>query len=183
VGEGNTRRDNTMKITPYIRLIENFPKEGINFYDMNSLFASPMWHRVIKNAVNQIRDYTEMPTHILGMESRGFVYGAAIANSMELPFVMVRKPGKLPGETLSESYDLEYGSDELHIQTGIIGHTSRVIIADDLFATGGTMAAVYRLCNRMNVNVIAHTCLLNLTTLNFYWPEINSKGIYIEEIR
>lgn len=172
-----------MKITPYIRIVDNFPKEGIKFYDMSSLFASPMFNKVIKNATNQLRDFVEMPTHIVGMESRGFVYGAALANSMELPFVMVRKPGKLPGELISEQYDLEYGTDELQVQTGIIGHTSRVIIADDVFATGGTMAAVYRMMHRLGATVPAHTCLVNINNINGNWPEITGKGVYIEEIR
>jgi len=118
----------------YIRTVPDYPVKGVNFYDLNSLFASDLWHPLVTEMANM--DFEQIPTHILGIESRGFVLGSAIAHELCLPFVMVRKKGaKYPGKLLEESYELEYGTDTLTLQEGILGHTSRVLIADDLIAT------------------------------------------------
>lgn len=168
-----------MIITDYIRVIPDFPKPGIQFFDMDSLFSSPVWPEVVMEAHQKLID-VENPTHVLGMESRGFVFGSALAVTMGLPFVMLRKPGKLPGEKISVTYDLEYGSDQLAMHTGILGHTSRVIIADDVLATGGTMDAAHRLVDQTGAKVVAHTVLVALSGLNKF--EFSSPDYYLQNV-
>ena len=108
-----------------------------------------------------------MPTHIVGIESRGFVLGAALSQELDIPFVMIRKKGaKYPGKLLEESYELEYGTDTLTLQEGILGHTSRVLIADDLVATGGSMNASKLLCEQTGAIVLGGVTIVNLKYLN-----------------
>ena len=147
----------------FIRTIPDYPIEGINFYDLNSLFAGPKYNQVINELVDKCAEYYDTPTHIVGIESRGFVLGAAIAYAMKLPFVMVRKQGaKYPGELLKETYDLEYGSDTLVLQKGLLGHTNRVIIVDDLVATAGSMLATKRLVEQTGASVLGGACVIDL---------------------
>jgi len=158
-----------MIVENYIRTIPNYPATGINFYDLNSLFASPYWPKCTPILVKAIKDnyVNENPTHIVGIESRGFVVGASLAQAMHLPFVMVRKSGaKYPGKLLQESYELEYGVDTIVLQQGILGHTSRVIIADDLVATGGTVSATKKLVEQTGAKVLSCATIINLKYLN-----------------
>ena len=152
----------------YIRTIPDYPVEGINFYDMNSLFASSVWPRAVRTLVQRVNDeYLTDITHIVGIESRGFVVGAAMAQAMDLPLVMVRKEGaKYPGKLLKETYELEYGSDTLTLQEGILGHTSRVLLVDDLVATGGSMMATQRLVEQTGARVLGGATVVNLKYLN-----------------
>ena len=114
-----------IKWTDYIRTIPDYPQQGINFYDINSLFAGPMFSKAVRELSTKVSYYTDNTTHIVGVESRGFVLGAAVAHELNLPFVMVRKKGaKYPGELLEESYSLEYGEATLTLQTGLLGHTA-----------------------------------------------------------
>jgi len=134
---------------------------------MNSLFASPVWNSVVTTMVEVIDELYEAPSHIVGLESRGFVVGAAIAYAMELPFVMVRKKGaKYPGKLFEETYQLEYGSDTLTLQEGILGHVSRCIITDDLVATGGSALATKRLIEQTGARVLGIVAPVNLAYLN-----------------
>lgn len=156
-----------MDIEQYIRTVPNYPVPGVNFYDMNSLFASPVWNSVVTTMVEVIDELYEAPSHIVGLESRGFVVGAAIAYAMELPFVMVRKKGaKYPGKLFEETYQLEYGSDTLTLQEGILGHVSRCIITDDLVATGGSALATKRLIEQTGARVLGIVAPVNLAYLN-----------------
>ena len=156
-----------MDIEQYIRTVSDYPVPGVNFYDMNSLFASPVWSSVVTTMVEVIDELYEAPTHIVGLESRGFVVGAAIAYAMELPFVMVRKKGaKYPGKLFEETYQLEYGSDTLTLQEGILGHVSRCIITDDLVATGGSALATKRLIEQTGARVLGIVAPVNLAYLN-----------------
>ncbi len=156
-----------MDIAQYIRTVPDYPVPGVNFYDMNSLFASPVWSSVVTTMVEVIDELYEAPTHIVGLESRGFVVGAAIAYAMELPFVMVRKKGaKYPGKLFEETYELEYGSDTLTLQEGILGHVSRCIITDDLVATGGSALATKRLIEQTGARVLGIVAPVNLAYLN-----------------
>ena len=152
----------------YIRTVPDYPIEGINFYDMNSLFASSVWPRAVRTLVQRVQDeYLIDITHIVGIESRGFVVGAAMAQAMDLPLVMVRKDGaKYPGKLLKETYELEYGSDTLTLQEGILGHTSRVLLVDDLVATGGSMMATQRLVEQTGARVLGGATVVNLKYLN-----------------
>jgi adenine phosphoribosyltransferase len=156
-----------MDIAQYIRTVPDYPVPGVNFYDMNSLFASPVWNSVVTTMVEVIDELYEAPSHIVGLESRGFVVGAAIAYAMELPFVMVRKKGaKYPGKLFEETYQLEYGSDTLTLQEGILGHVSRCIITDDLVATGGSALATKRLIEQTGARVLGIVAPVNLAYLN-----------------
>ncbi len=157
-----------MNILPYIRTVPDYPIEGVNFYDLNSLFASDIWNKVVGEIAGNIAKKTEFPpTHIVGIESRGFVVGAAVADALNIPFVMIRKKGaKYPGKLLEESYELEYGTDTLTLQEGILGHTSRVLIADDLVATGGSMNASKLLCEQTGALVLGGVTIVNLVYLN-----------------
>ena len=156
-----------MSILDYIRVIPDYPKPGIDFYDLNSLFSSPGWHYYIEQLANECERKHHHITNIAGLESRGFVVGAALAYTMSLPFTMIRKKGaKYPGNLLEESYELEYGSDTLVLQEGIFGHTSRVLIADDLIATGGSIQAAKNLVEKTGAKVMGYVTILNLTQLN-----------------
>ena len=157
-----------MSIKQYIRTVRDYPIKGVNFYDVNSLFASDIWTTEVQNLADEIQDRLEfLPTHIVGIESRGFVLGAALCQDLNIPFVMVRKKGaKYPGRLLRESYKLEYGKATLTLQQGILGHTSRVLIADDLVATGGSMIATKRLVERTGATVLGGVTIINLKYLN-----------------
>lgn len=157
------------KPTDYIRTVPDYPVAGVNFYDMNSLFASEMWGCIVEDMASEMQfgEVFGHVTHIVGIESRGFVVGQALATTMLKPFVMVRKAGaKYPGELLTESYDTEYSTDTLTLQTGLLGHTSRVLIADDLIATGGSMLATKRLVEQTGARVVGGTAVINLKYLN-----------------
>ena len=171
-----------MNIKDYIRTVPDYPIEGVNFYDVNSLFASNLWTSEVEDIAKRIQDSIEfLPTHIVGIESRGFVLGAALSQELDIPFVMIRKKGaKYPGKLLEESYELEYGTDTLTLQEGILGHTSRVLIADDLVATGGSMNASKRLCEQAGALVLGGVTIVNLKYLNDGELELLS-SVEIEE--
>ena len=158
------------KPTDYMRTVQDYPVEGVNFYDVNSLFAQPIWNQVAAELAVVIQDQFNRNgdiTHIVGIESRGFVVGAVLAATIGVPFVMVRKKGsKYPGSLLQETYALEYGEDTLVLQEGLLGHANRVLIADDLVATGGSMLATKRLIEQAEAKVIGFTSIINLTYLN-----------------
>ena len=158
------------KPTDYMRTVQDYPVEGVNFYDVNSLFAQPIWNQVAAEMAVVIQDQFNRNgdiTHIVGIESRGFVVGAVLAATIGVPFVMVRKKGsKYPGSLLQETYALEYGEDTLVLQEGILGHANRVLIADDLVATGGSMLATKRLVEQAEARVIGFTSIINLAYLN-----------------
>lgn len=157
-----------MNLKKYIRTVPDYPVAGVNFYDMNSLFASDLWHKCVTDIADAMKRKTlALPTHIVGIESRGFVIGAALSAVLGIPFVMVRKKGaKYPGVLLEETYELEYGSDTLTLQEGILGHTSRVVIADDLVATGGSMMATKRLIEQTGALVEYGLTVVNLKYIN-----------------
>jgi len=158
------------KPTDYMRTVQDYPVKGVNFYDVNSLFAQPIWNQVAAELAVVIQDQFNRNgdiTHIVGIESRGFVVGAVLAATIGVPFVMVRKKGsKYPGSLLQETYALEYGEDTLVLQEGLLGHANRVLIADDLVATGGSMLATKRLVEQAEARVIGFTSIINLAYLN-----------------
>lgn len=158
------------KPTDFMRTVQDYPVKGVNFYDVNSLFAQPIWNQVAAELAVVIQDQFNRNgdiTHIVGIESRGFVVGAVLAATIGVPFVMVRKKGsKYPGSLLQETYALEYGEDTLVLQEGLLGHANRVLIADDLVATGGSMLATKRLVEQAEARVIGFTSIINLAYLN-----------------
>lgn len=155
-----------MDITQHIRTVPDYPVEGINFYDVNSLFADQqLFSYTVKKLIERIRDNTTgmMPTHIVGLESRGFVLGAAIAHATNLPFVMIRKKGaKYPGKLLEQSYTTEYSTDTIVLQDGLLSYTDRVVIVDDLLATGGSMMASRNLVEQTGAKVVAEAVIIDL---------------------
>jgi len=149
-----------------IRTIPDFPKAGIQFRDISSLLENPL---AFNKALVDLTSMAMKANVIVGIESRGFVFGAPVARDLDLPFIMARKPGKLPGQTYSQSYDLEYGSATLHIHCDTsIQDTDNVIIIDDLIATGGTAIACADMIHsnfnvpKENITVLA---LIDLTDL------------------
>lgn len=136
-----------------IREVPDFPKPGINFYDITTLLKHPEgFHRTIEALASEFEG-TKADT-VIGIESRGFIFAPVLAHRIGAGFVPVRKPGKLPAEKVSISYDLEYGQDTLEIHKDAVGEGHRVIIADDLLATGGTARAVVDLVEKMGGQVV-----------------------------
>lgn len=136
-----------------IREVPDFPKPGINFYDITTLLKHPQGLRRTVDALADEFRGMQVDT-VIGIEARGFIFAPALAYHMGAGFVPVRKPGKLPSECASISYDLEYGQDALQIHRDAIGQGHRVIIADDLLATGGTARAVVDLVKELGGEVI-----------------------------
>ena len=159
-----------IKPTDYMRTIQDYPEPGVNFYDINSLFAQPAWNQCaaeLSVEIQRLFNRNGDLTHIVGIESRGFVVGAVLASCIGVPFIMVRKKGtKYPGSLLEESYALEYGEDTLVLQEGILGHANRVLIVDDLVATGGSMLATKRLVEQAQARVVGFASVINLAYLN-----------------
>ena len=148
----------------HIRNVPNFPKPGILFYDIGTLLANgPAWQETIERLVQLIE--TQKPDVLVGIESRGFLVAAPLAKAMGLGMVMVRKKGKLPGKTVSYSYDLEYGSDTIEVQEGVLQPQQRAVIVDDLLATGGTAAAAISLVRQMAVVVTGAAFIIELPFL------------------
>lgn len=128
----------------YIENVSNFPKEGIEFKDISPILENP---KALKYVINQFASFVKKvkPDVIVGVESRGFIFGTPLALKTGLPFVLARKPNKLPRETNTVSYDLEYGTSSLQMHKGTIKPNQRVLIVDDLLATGGTVKATEEL--------------------------------------
>jgi adenine phosphoribosyltransferase len=148
-----------------IRDIPDFPKEGIVFKDITPLLQNPSG---LKEVVNKITDHYENQKIdvIVGAEARGFLFGPAVAINLNAGFVPVRKPGKLPYETASETYELEYGTDTLEIHRDAIKAGDNVLMVDDLLATGGTMAASCRLVESLGGKIAGCAFIIELGFLN-----------------
>ncbi|MEA5026480.1 MAG: adenine phosphoribosyltransferase [Erysipelotrichaceae bacterium] len=154
-----------MDFKKYIADIPDFPKEGILFRDITPLMANGA---VYAEACNQIVEYAKHvgAELVVGPESRGFIFGCPVSFSLGIGFVPVRKPGKLPRETVSYRYDLEYGSNELHIHKDGITKGQRVLIVDDLLATGGTVEATIKLVEELGGIVVGCAFLIELSDLH-----------------
>lgn len=149
----------------HIRSIPDFPKPGILFYDISTLLAhAKAWHATIERLADAIRPYK--PDTLAGIESRGFLLAAPLALALGTGFVMLRKQGKLPGTTVRHTYALEYGTDTIEIQQDAITKGARVVLIDDLLATGGTMAAAVTLLEQVGAFVPAAACVIELTFLD-----------------
>ena len=154
-----------MDIKDHIRTVENFPKPGILFYDISTLLSNP---RAMKETIGQLVKKIESyePEIILGIESRGFLFAPPLAMEMGLPFGMVRKKGKLPGETVEMAYELEYGEDRIEIQKDLVKPGQRVAIIDDLLATGGTMSAAVKLVEKAGGLPVVTAFIMELKELD-----------------
>ena len=154
-----------MDFKEHIRAIPDFPKPGILFYDISTLLAHPKaWQATVEHLAAAIRPHR--PDLLVGIESRGFLVAAPLAFALGSGFAMVRKKGKLPGKTVSYTYDLEYGSDTIEVQEDAIAPGQRIIVVDDLLATGGTMQAAIDLVQRQGGTVAAAVCIIELAFLN-----------------
>lgn len=141
--------------------IPDYPKPGVVFKDITPLLADPEgFAAVVKALAEPYRDAGV--TKVIGAEARGFLIGAPVAIELGAGFVPARKPGKLPRETASQEYDLEYGTAELHIHLDAIGPDDKVLLVDDLIATGGTMVAQVQLVERLGAELVGIACLLEL---------------------
>lgn len=148
-----------------IRSVPDFPKPGILFYDITTLLQDPVGFRMAIDSL-ALPFTGEGIEVVVGIESRGFILGAAVADRIGAGFSPVRKPGKLPSRTMRASYELEYGSDALEIHHDAVGRGQRVLIVDDLLATGGTAKATCDLVRQLGGDVAAVACLIELTFLN-----------------
>lgn len=148
-----------------IRTIPDFPEPGVQFKDITPILAHPGLFVEALELLKAPFSGADV-THVVGMEARGFWFGAALAERLGAGFIPARKPGKLPGATLTEEYDLEYGIDSLEIHAGDIGEGDRILIHDDVIATGGTASAVANLVARTGADVIGFSFLVELTFLN-----------------
>ncbi|HRW59269.1 Adenine phosphoribosyltransferase [Candidatus Defluviicoccus seviourii] len=154
-----------MDIKDHIRSIPDFPKPGILFYDISTLLAhADAWSVAMGRLAKVVSRHA--PDLLAGIESRGFLVAAPLALKLGLGFVMVRKRGKLPGPTVAHTYALEYGTDIVEIQSDAVVAGQRVVILDDLLATGGTMNAAIELFRKMGAEVVGAACLIELTFLN-----------------
>lgn len=153
-----------MNLKDYIADIQDFPIPGVLFRDITPLMADG---EAFKEVCNRIVKYAKERNVdvIVGPESRGFIFGCPVAYALEVGFVPIRKPGKLPRETASYKYDLEYGSNELHIHKDGIKPGQRVLIVDDLLATGGTVAATIKLIEQLQGEVVGCAFLIELEDL------------------
>ena len=147
-----------------IRDVPDFPKKGILFKDITTLLKDA---RAFRQSIEQLTDLVRVhaPRTVIGMESRGFIFAAPIAYQLSAGFVPVRKLGKLPGEVISTEYDLEYGTNTLELHSDAISPGDRVLIVDDLLATGGTVWATIELVERLQGNVVAVAFLVELLDL------------------
>jgi adenine phosphoribosyltransferase len=154
-----------MDFKEHIRAIPDFPKPGILFYDISTLLAhARAWQATVESLAASVRPHR--PDLLVGIESRGFLVAAPLAYALGCGFAMVRKRGKLPGATVQHSYDLEYGTDTIEIQEDAIAPGQRIIVVDDLVATGGTMQAAIELVRRQGGTVAAAACIIELAFLN-----------------
>ena len=154
-----------MDLKAHIRQIPDFPKPGILFYDISTLLQAPAaWREAVDQLAARVAGYR--PDRLVGIESRGFIVAAPLAVQLGIGLNMVRKRGKLPGSVVSHAYSLEYGMDSIEISADLVEPGSRVVVVDDLIATGGTAAATLELLRKIGAKPVAAVFLIELTFLN-----------------
>lgn len=159
------RRICMKKLEDYVRTIPDFPQPGIMFRDVTSVLADADGFKLAIDSMLELLDGVSFDV-IAGAESRGFIFGAPLAYALGKPFVLIRKKGKLPCETISTSYELEYGSAEIEIHADSIKPGQKVILVDDLIATGGTIEAAAKLIEQLGGEVVKIIFLMELAGLN-----------------
>jgi adenine phosphoribosyltransferase len=154
------------ELKKYIREVPDFPKPGINFYDISTLMQDATGFNL---ALDRMERYaaTRQTEKIVAIEARGFVFGAALADRMNVGLVIARKPGKLPYKTIAQEYELEYGTDRIEIHEDSIDKGERVLIVDDLIATGGTLAAACKLVEKLGGKVVGISSVIGLDFLPY----------------
>lgn len=153
-----------MDLKQHIRSIPDFPKAGILFYDISTLLMhGPAWADAVEQLAKAIAP--QKPDQLLGIESRGLMVAAAVAYKLGCGFAMVRKKNKLPGPVVQHAYALEYGQDVIEVQADAVKQGQRIVIVDDLLATGGTMGAAITLAKKLGANVTMAAFIIELTFL------------------
>lgn len=152
------------RIASSIRVIPNFPKPGVMFQDITTMLLDP---KAFKDTIDLfVERYKGKDIAVVaGVEARGFIFGPPIALAIGAKFVPMRKPGKLPGDVISEEYSLEYGTDKMEMHVGAVEAGERAIVIDDLIATGGTLSAAIKLLGRVGVHVVESACVIELPEL------------------
>jgi len=153
-----------MNLEAALKVVPDFPKPGIEFLDISPVLEAPEKFKYLTDKLQELCQTMEF-SKIVAIESRGFILGSVLAQRMNKGFVMVRKPGKLPGSTKSYSYDLEYGSDTLEILTTSLSEGEKVLILDDVLATGGSASAAYELVTSTGAEVVGFTFFVELCFL------------------
>jgi adenine phosphoribosyltransferase len=156
---------NQKELRDKLRVVPGFPKEGINFIDITTLVRDGKAFREVMDHLFERYTDTKLDA-IIGIESRGFIFAGALADRLGVGFIPARKPGKLPADTISQSYDLEYGQATLEIHKDAIKKGEKILIIDDLMATGGTLEAVGKLVNRLGGEVVEIWVLVELSFLH-----------------
>ncbi|XLS30304.1 adenine phosphoribosyltransferase [Flavobacteriaceae bacterium M23B6Z8] len=154
-----------MQLESYIREIKDYPKKGVNFKDITPLLNNPLAFKFATISLLNLIGNRRIDK-VIGMESRGFFFGTLMAQELNAGFIPVRKKDKLPAEKISESYELEYGTDSLEIHTDAIQKGEQVLIHDDVLATGGTAKAVCNLVKRLGGEIVQCNFLMEITALN-----------------
>jgi len=153
-----------INLKDHIRAVPDFPKKGILFYDIGTLLAHPpAWQETVSRLSAEIKNYA--PDYLLAIDARGFLIGAAVADRLGIGLLMARKKGKLPGKTANLEYQLEYGTDTIEVSTDLLPPSSRLIVIDDLLATGGTASAVIKLAANMGAEIAAAAFIIELDFL------------------
>jgi adenine phosphoribosyltransferase len=154
-----------MDLKKLIRDVPNFPIEGIIFKDITTLLKDKNGY---SDALEKLYNFAKNKgiTKVIGIESRGFIFGGALAEKLGAGFVPIRKPGKLPSEKVSESYELEYGTDVIEIHKDALEYGDKILLHDDLLATGGTMEAACKLVEKLGAEIVQISFLIDLTFLN-----------------
>jgi len=154
-----------MNLEELIRDVPNFPIDGIIFKDITTLLKDKIG---FEETLTQLYNLSKNKgiTKVIGIESRGFIYGGALASKLGAGFIPIRKPGKLPADKVSETYELEYGTDTIEIHKDALDENDRVLIHDDLLATGGTMEAACKLVEKMGASIEQISCIIELDFLN-----------------
>jgi adenine phosphoribosyltransferase len=154
-----------MDLKQHIRSVPDFPRAGILFYDITTLLRDPQGYRMTIDMLSTPYEGQGIDA-VVGVESRGFILAAAVAQRIGAGFIPVRKPGKLPAKAIKETYDLEYGKDALEIHADAIEPRQRILIVDDVLATGGTAAAAVQLVRTLEGDVVGVAFLIELLFLN-----------------
>ena len=170
------------KVKQSIREIPDFPKPGINFKDITTLLQDiELFNEVIEHFTRELR--TENIHHIIGIESRGFIFAVPLAMKLNIPFIPVRKPNKLPADTIKETYALEYGEDSLEIHRDAFKHrkNENILIVDDLLATGGTALATSKLVTQLGAAKVSFLSLIELSFLDGR-EKLESAGLVVRSL-
>ena len=172
---------NNKKLIENLRIIPDFPKKGILFRDVTTLFKDPECLRIMEDELYDIYKDKGI-TKIVGIESRGFVMASALALNLKAGVVLCRKPGKLPGDTVQESYSKEYGTDTIEIHKDAIKENDIILLHDDLLATGGTMKAAYNLVKKFHPKKIYVNFIMEITDEGLHGRDIFEEGTDIKAL-